>query len=99
MIRELALCKGRHEMPKGIEGAIFQKEVDPLDIQGLENEARKKFLSLSTIKEEDVLHLYVTGLTVALIAALNVATEYFGHVILYHYDRVSCEYYPQEVKF
>lgn len=43
-------------------------------------------------------NLYVTGLTVALIAVLNVCREERIPVTLYHYDRESGKYFPQEVK-
>lgn len=43
------------------------------------------------------LNLYVTGLTVALIAALNVCRKEGLNVTLWHYDRVTGSYYPQKV--
>lgn len=43
------------------------------------------------------LNLYVTGLTVALISVLNVARNEGIKVVLYHFDRSSGEYFPQEV--
>lgn len=43
-------------------------------------------------------NLYVTGLTVALIAALNVCRVLGLKVTLYHYNRETGSYYPQEVK-
>ena len=42
-------------------------------------------------------NLYVTGLTVALIAALNVCKENKVDVTLWHYDRESGNYFPQDV--
>lgn len=44
------------------------------------------------------LDLYVTGLTVALIAALNVCRQNGVSVTLWHYDKESGSYYPQAVK-
>lgn len=43
------------------------------------------------------LDLYVTGLSVALIAALNACRELGISVTLYHYDRDGGQYYPQSV--
>ncbi len=43
------------------------------------------------------INLYVTGLTVALIAALNVCREERLKVTLWHYDRDTNTYFPQEV--
>ena len=42
-------------------------------------------------------NLYVTGLTVALIAALNVCRREGLVVTLWHYDRATDGYYPQKV--
>lgn len=43
-------------------------------------------------------NLYVTGLTVALIAALNACRDNGVTVTLWHFDRESGEYYPQDVR-
>lgn len=43
------------------------------------------------------LDLYVTGLTVALIAALNVCRREGVKVTLWHFDHATGNYYPQEV--
>lgn len=42
-------------------------------------------------------NIYVTGLTVALIAALNAMRKEGISVTLYHYDRDTDSYFPQEV--
>jgi len=41
--------------------------------------------------------LYVSGLTTALIAVINAANVLDIHITLWHYDRDSEEYYPQEI--
>lgn len=41
--------------------------------------------------------LYVTGLTVALVAVLNACHKLGIVVTLYHYDREEGNYYPQQV--
>ena len=92
-MKNLCLCQARHEMPSCVEGAIFSQEVDPLDVKGLENIALEK---LAPLKNGE-LDLYVTGLTVALIATLNVARALNIKMVLYHYNRVDGSYYPQEV--
>lgn len=88
----MALCEGRHEIPQAIDGSIFGTELDPLDLAGMETEAKKQLHGV--VK----LNLYVTGLTVALIAVLNVCREEHIKVTLYHFNRETGEYYPQEVK-
>ena len=89
----MELCKARHATP-ATDGAIFETEVNPLDVAGLETEAKSRLESLNIKK----LSLYVTGLTVALVAVLNVARELNIKVTLWHYDRETENYYSQEVK-
>lgn len=43
--------------------------------------------------------IYVTGLTVALIATLNILKEYNAKVTLMHYNLITEDYFPQEVKW
>ena len=88
----MSLCEGRHEIPQAIDGSIFGTELDPLDLTGMEREAAEQLRGVFT------LNLYVTGLTVALIAVLNVCREQKIKVTLYHYNRETEKYYPQEVK-
>lgn len=44
-----------------------------------------------------VVNIYVTGLTVALISALNVCKKIGVKVVLWHYNNATGEYYNQEV--
>lgn len=90
----LELCEGRHKMPKEVEGAIFNNSLNPLAVNELENEAYSKLRKLD-IKR---LNLYVTVLTVALIAVLNACRNLQIKVVLYHYDQVNDSYYKQEVE-
>lgn len=64
----MSLCEGRHPIPQAKDGSIFGNNVDPLDTEGLETVAEGKLSDLHIRK----LNLYVTGLTVALVAVLNV---------------------------
>ena len=89
----MALCEGRHEIPQAVDGSIFGNTIDPLGPNGLQAEAKSKRRELD-IKSLD---LYVTGLTVALISVLNACRELEIEVTLYHYDRESGNYYPQQV--
>lgn len=89
----MELCKGRHSTPT-TDGAIFETEVNPLDVTALESEAKEKLANLNITK----LNLYVTGLTVALIAVLNATRELNIKVTLWHFDRETGKYYSQEVK-
>lgn len=88
----MSLCEGRHEIPEAIDGSIFGNTLNPTDIAGMETEAKKQLGCICK------LNLYVTGLTVALVAVLNVCREKHIAVTLYHFDRETGSYYPQEVK-
>ncbi len=54
---------------------------------------------MEPLKLSKALHinLYVTGLTVALIATLNVCRREGIDVTLYHFNKDTEEYFPQEV--
>lgn len=90
----MSLCLGRHAIPEAVDGAIYPTEVNPLEVDELE----VKEMYILSAKHITFLNLYVTGLTVALIAVLNICKELDIRVTLYHYDRESGKYYAQEVK-
>lgn len=86
------LCEGRHECAGAKDGSIFPSVIDsPTNTEYLEVYAS---IRLQGIKE---LNLFVTGLTVALVAVLNVCHEKGIKVTLWHYDRDTNDYFPQEV--
>ena len=93
IIKRMALCKGRHDMPSEVQEAIFDCEVNPLDTDGL----LKEVLQSNKLDNIDVLVIYVTGLTVALIAVLNACRMLGIKVFLKHYNRDNNSYYTQEV--
>lgn len=90
----MALCNGRHDIKEAKDGAIFDVIQDPTDVKGLERYALKKLLDLDI----RYLNLYVTGLTVALIASLNACKKLNIKVTLYHFDRDTGTYYKQNVE-
>lgn len=90
----MSLCKGRHEIPEAVDGSIFGTEVDPLNVEGLQAQAMET-LSALEIRHLD---LYVTGLTVALIAALNSCRSLGITVTLWHFNRETGKYYSQDVE-
>ena len=88
----LALCQGRHEMPAEVAGSIFEGVVNPLDPQGLEEKASAVVAGAETVT------IFVTGLSVALVAALNACKKAgVKNVVLMHYNRDAGNYYPQKV--
>lgn len=89
----MALCEGRHAIPQAVDGAIFDTVINPLDVEGLQSEAYNKIKALDI----NSLDLYVTGLTVVLVAVLNACRQLGIVVTLYHYDREEGNYYPQKI--
>ena len=96
----LALCEGRHPIPQAVDGSIFCGEIaDVTATEALETIAFNALEEKTNVPLNSVeLNIYVTGLTVALIAALNVCHTCGIKVTLWHYNRETGDYYPQEVK-
>lgn len=88
---QMELCKGRHSTP-ATDGAIFETEINPLDVNLLETIAEGKLKGLSELT------LYVTGLSVALVAVINACHKGNVKLTLMHYNKETEKYYPQEVK-
>ena len=84
------LCKGRHQTPA--PAAIFPGELNPLDVQGMYTAADAAIPDDCT-----ELTLYVTGLSVALLAVVQVANDRGITLTAMHFDRESGQYYPQHV--
>ena len=86
---------------------IFANEVNPLDVRGLEVEAKSSLMRLLGLTPDTSagsvgavhVEIYVSGLTVALIAVLNVCMTFRWRVTLWHFDRDAGTYYSQEVDY
>lgn len=91
----IGLIKGRHNLP--VNKYIFDGDLDPSDIVEIEKIAEEK---ISIMKNEGFLCLgvYVTGLTVALIAVIKMCLKYDMDIELYHYDRETSQYLIQKLK-
>ncbi len=102
----IALFESRHKIPQACDGSIFDCSISSnmmTDPDALEKLAYTRFLAkqvelgIETTKGLQV-NLYVTGLTVALIAVINALAKTDTELTLYHYDRDTNSYYPQKVK-
>ena len=95
-LERYVLCKGRHEViandGQHVTESIFGNEVDPLDVRGLQ-EIAEEFLRYKPYEIE----VYVTGLSVALVALINASVAMEKSLWLMHFDRNSSSYYPQGV--
>lgn len=88
----LALCSGRHYIPQAVDGAVFNGIVDPINIKLLEEKATQ---ALQWCSELD---LYVTGLTVAQDAVINVCADLGIKLTVWHYNCETGNYYPQKIR-
>ena len=106
VIINIAVCEGRHAIAPAVDGAVFGNEIAPEDLinpNKLKNQATVTLNNAVAAKSADVqaadvtVNLYITGLTVAVIAAISAAKEAGYTVVCYHYDRNSGNYYPQYI--
>lgn len=96
----VGLCKGRHSMPCSYY--IFENEVNPLDLENLNNVAFTRLNNLVNkymiSPKEYELVIFVTGLTVALIELIKVAMSLkFYNIVLMHYNISNNSYYEQRL--
>lgn len=101
-IKSYMMFKHRHEHEE-LDGlkTIFYKVKDPFDFYGMEAEASYFLFSKEKLLEQnvDVLQIYVTGLTSALICIINAISKsgFTAPVYLMHYNRDSDTYLPQRI--
>lgn len=89
-MKVLGLCSGRHEIPN-VSEYVFDANIDPTDIPALNRQAAK------VLAGADHVDLYVTGLSVALLAVVRYCITNDITLTCYHFNRDSGEYYPQQV--
>lgn len=87
----MGLCEGRHNITQVKDGYIFPSVVNPTNLDSMKELISEKLYNVYE------LNLYVTGLTVALVEVINYCHARNIKLTLYHFDRESGEYYPQEV--
>lgn len=89
----MALCESRHEIPQAEDGAIFPQEIeDPMNFFRLRTLCREKLGPL--VGTCDVLNVYVTGLTPALLTVVNFCRENKIECVTWHFNRATGEYKP-----
>ena len=103
----IGLCKGRHDIVDNgvtVTDFVFEEAIEsPHDFQGLYESAYNFFKRLEVAGEVKELHLFVTGLTSALVATLQAYRNFpfAPELILRHFDRDSSSYsrQPWETNF
>lgn len=92
---KIGVCKGRHEMP--CDMYVFDSIEDPTNVEKIEKEAKAFFYKNFFNEGVKKFEIYVTGLTVALIAVMKAADRYCDNIVLMHYDIKTGKYYPQDI--
>ena len=95
---QLMVVKGRHRIinnqKQEITDFVFDEIVDVRNIDEMQAIADSKIASISS----DRIHLYITGLTVAVITVINAVIKYNKKIVFWHYDRETETYYPQKLE-
>ena len=92
---KVAVCKGRHEIPQATDGAIFEQTITEMDPFSLLLEASKRLFFDFALHSGDSVELYVTGLTMATLAVVNVCHSVGIQLVCHHYDKETGKYIPQ----
>lgn len=99
---KVGLIRGRHELP--VTDYIFEGDIEnPLDFVSLFRLANRRVIEIVGAEgdkfnlAEDKLCVYVTGLTQATVAVINACINNQVKLELYHFDRDTNTYKPQEI--
>lgn len=93
---KVGLIKGRHTLPPDVKEYIFTRALtseEMTDNTWLYLHASEALARL----KPDVVEIYVTGLTQALIAVLNVCRAHRIKAVCVHYNRETGGWWKQEV--
>lgn len=94
-ILTIGTCSGRHEMP--VNEFIFNNAVeDVTDVESINNTV-KSVLDAKLGDDKNIIHLYVTGLTVLSMAVVKYCIDNNVNLVLYHFDMTTKSYYSQVV--
>lgn len=89
-IIRVALCDSRHDIPQAVNGSIFPETIEnPMDFDGMAEYVNRV---LEPCRSCHTLHVYVTGLTPALLTVINWCHAYGVSCVTWHYDRETGAY-------
>ena len=90
------LCEGRHPLP--VDEYVYREISSVSDLDTLDRVACDFIAAHSLGHGAGELRLYVTGLTVALVAVINCCCRNGVNLTLLHFDRESGQFFPQPVE-
>ncbi len=95
---QLMVVKGRHKIVNNqgqeVTDFVFDEIEDVRNIEEMQRIADKKIAAVPSNR----VHLYITGLTVAVITVINAVIKYNKEIVFWHYDRETETYYPQKLE-
>lgn len=94
-ILTIGTCSGRHTMP--VDDFIFNGAVDDVTDVTVINDTVKSVLDAKLGDDKNIIHLYVTGLTVLSMAVVKYCIDNNINLVLYHYDMATKSYYSQVI--
>ena len=104
----VGMCKTRsHEaMEEYVDDFLFDRVENVKDLRYQENKILFKLYqnmarycgTSDFMPNEFQCNIYVNGITVALISAINVCNDLGMGIVLWHWDKTSNKYYPQEIR-
>jgi len=102
-VLRIGLCEGRHDIVDGeneVTTFVFSEAItDPHDFAGMREHALAFWTDLLNRESagEEPIHLFVTGLTSALVATIQAYTDfpYAPALVLRHFDRNTNGYTEQ----
>ena len=100
-IKNVALFQNRHRVPSYVKDWFFDERkngYNPLDIEQLQDLAKEKCLKWKAEGIQRV-HIYLSGLTSATVAALNAVWDTGMSAKLYHYSFLLDKWLPQTLAF
>lgn len=95
---KIGLIKGRHEIVEVGGEYVFERILDVTNLVAIRRMVSRRFEELGIdSRYGNIVKLYVTGLTVALVEVINYCLENNIGLALYHYDREKGEYFLQPI--
>lgn len=90
------LINNRYEI-ENVKSYIFSSIEDVTDVVSIQAQADAWVHNHMFMNMDYHLNLYVTGLSIALVAVINACLKNKYSITLYHYNRETREYFPQDV--
>ena len=90
----VALCESRHDIPAAVNGSIYPQTIeDPMNFDALRDQCCDALNPAFNVGVKKV-NIFVTGMTSALLTAINYCRECGVECVTWHYDKEVDGYQP-----